>query len=159
MPFDNNIGDVDELISPTLNLDTFAAAPIYLTFKYSYATRSFYPSQVLDFFNIWYSTSCGETWYKLGTLTPKNDSIAKKNGATGSAYSYLGDPSFANAGIDGNAFTPNNSTEWKQVGFLLNNPASVHPTPLTKDELKSIRFKFKYQSCFNLKKKFCSQIS
>ena len=149
MPFDNNIGDVDELISPTLNLDTFAAAPIYLTFKYAYATRSFSPSQVLDFFNIWYSTTCGETWYKLGTLTPKNDSIAKKNGATNGAYSYLGDPSFANAGIDGNAFTPNNSTEWRQVGFLLTNPASVHPAPLTKDELKSIRFKFKYQSCFN----------
>ena len=126
MPFDNNIGDVDELISPTMNLANFdtagnTASAMWLTFNYSYATRSFEPSQVLDFFDVWYSTSCGETWTKLGALTPNNDSIAQLNGAHSASYAYLGDPAFANAGIDGNSFVPlsNSSAYWKQVGFQL----------------------------------------
>ena len=141
-PFDYNIGDIDELTTPSLNLSSLMTGPLELSFDYSYATRSFTPDGVLDNFNIWYSINCGENWVKLASLTPHNDSIINYNLAHPNNIQTLpGDPLFANAGTDPNYYVPSSSAEWTFKSYSLSK--------LSASQLSNIRFKFKFTSSIN----------
>ena len=151
MPSDNNVNDIDELITPTMDLSTISR-PLYLSFAYSYATRGTTPASVLDIFNIYYSSDCGENWAEVGSLTPNNDKTYKRNQLYyGASYSYSGDPLFANGGMDASAYTPTAGL-WSLKKFRLDSLIdSLHS--------KNVRIKFKFLSSTNANNLYLDDIN
>lgn len=86
-PFASNVGDVDEFITPSVDLT--GVSPAYLSFRAAYATSAFKASNITESLKIYFSNNCGKNWTLDTTFS----------GA-----------SFANAGSTGNAFVPTKPT-------------------------------------------------
>lgn len=97
-PFSDNIGDVDELITPSMDLA--GVSPLYLGFRYSVATRAFKSKDVAEKLQVYFSTSCGKAWALLTTIS----------GAT-----------LTNAGSTTSSYIPpaNNTSLWKTFNLPL----------------------------------------
>jgi len=97
--------DVDEIISPALNLSYVIPSHMQLSFYYSFASANQYLNG-LDSLVVYASANCGATWIILST--------ANKLGSTGGNR-------VINAGYQQTDFTPTHSSDyWKQVIIPLN---------------------------------------
>ncbi len=93
--------DIDQIVSPGINLTYLQAADLTFSFYYSFATANGYVQNVADSIVVYASSNCGNTWFpisnneKLGSTSPN---------------------SVINAGYVPSAFTPTSSSiYWKKV--------------------------------------------
>ncbi|MBN8697240.1 MAG: T9SS type A sorting domain-containing protein [Bacteroidetes bacterium] len=99
----NYLGDIDELITPSMNLSYVTGAT--LTYKYSGASKATGAASANEALKVYYSTNCGLTWALLGgTLS----------GAT-----------LANNGYYGGYFVPSVASQWATKTITLPAAASV----------------------------------
>jgi len=141
-PFSGNSDDIDEFITPSVDLSS--TSPAYLGFRYSYATKAFKGLDVQEKFIIYYSTNCGKSWSIDTSLTP----IANTYDGSGNLTAG-GNPAFANAGSQTGPYTPNSTSLWRTVVKKL--PAS--------NLVNNIRFKFQYTSSDNSNNMFIDDIN
>ncbi|MBI2269320.1 MAG: T9SS type A sorting domain-containing protein [Bacteroidetes bacterium] len=95
-PFSSGSGDVDEFITPSIDLT--GVNPIYLNFWYSYATKAFKSADITESLKIYFSSNCGKNWTLDTTLS----------GA-----------SFLTGGSVSTSYVPNNASLWKIKSVLL----------------------------------------
>lgn len=95
-PFSSGYGDVDEFITPSVDLT--GVSPIYLNFWYSYASKAFKSADVTESLKIYFSSNCGKNWTLDTTLT----------GA-----------SFLTGGSISTSYVPNDASLWKIKSVLL----------------------------------------
>lgn len=94
----SNVGNVDELVSNTIDLS--AATEVRLSFKYAYAKRSFSNTDKLQ---VWVSGDCGRSWALRKSITAASLTTASN---------YIS-----------NAWSPNGQSEWKES--VITNITSV----------------------------------
>lgn len=94
-PFSSGSGDVDEFITPSIDLT--GVNPIYLNFWYSYATKAFKSADITESLKIYFSSNCGKNWTLDTTLS----------GA-----------SFLTGGSISTSYVPNNASLWKIKSVL-----------------------------------------
>ncbi len=99
--FQNMNGDVDVLVTPSINLT--GAGTVYLNFWYSAASNAVSADNVADELKIYVSTNCGRTW----TLRQTISGVA-----------------LANAGYYSYAYTPGASSPWVGKSVLI--PSAYH---------------------------------
>lgn len=87
--FQNYKEDIDEIISPSLNLAYLTSAT--LSFKYAGASTGTSSSMVNDQLKVYYTSNCGNTWINIATIS-------------GSAL--------ANNGYAAGFFTPASNSQW-----------------------------------------------
>lgn len=110
--FSHSDQDIDEIISPSMDLTSIPAGDTKLTFYYSLATSSQYVANVPDSLVVYASANCGNTWTNI--------------------YKVAGQTA-VNAGYVEGYFTPTNATYfWKKVS--INIPQIVIQN--------NVRFKF-----------------
>lgn len=95
-PFSSGSGDVDEFITPSIDLT--GVNPIYLNFWYSYATKAFKSADITESLKIYFSSNCGKNWTLDTTLS--------------------GAP-FLTGGSISTSYVPNNASLWKLKSVLL----------------------------------------
>ena len=88
-PFDDNEGDIDELISPSVDLT--GVSPLYLGFRYSCATKAFKAVDISESLKLSYSADCGKSWTPIN---PAITGVALANAATDPG-SYTPPPGFS----------------------------------------------------------------
>lgn len=115
-PFAGNAGDIDEFISPSIDLT--GVSPLYLSYAYSYATRAYKSADAKETLKVFSSVNCGRTWTLL------------TNGGT------ISGPALANAGIS--ASMPYVPTKNLWATKLITLPASLATS--------NVRFKFQFTS-------------
>jgi len=93
--------DIDQIVSPAINLSLLPSTDLKLSFYYSFATANQYLGQITDSIVVYASTNCGSSWASI--------SNPEKLGSSGTN-------SVINAGYVPAEFTPGNSQGyWKQV--------------------------------------------
>jgi PKD repeat protein len=98
-----NDGDIDDLISPLVNLQ---GAPVNsFSFRYAYTTSTTVVENITESIEVFRSTDCGRTWESMSTITG-TDLVT--NGASGS--------------------TPPGPSGWKFKSFTLTNSMQVPNT-------------------------------
>ncbi|MBK7182436.1 MAG: T9SS type A sorting domain-containing protein [Bacteroidetes bacterium] len=100
----NYLGDIDDMISPALNLSYITGAT--LSFKYSAASKATSAAEANESLKIYYSSNCGASWTILGGGT-----------ITGAAL--------ANYGYYSGYYVPNASSNWVSKTLTLPAGASV----------------------------------
>lgn len=93
---DDGGGDIDELVSPSLDLSNISG--MQLTFWYAYTTQTGSVDNMSENLQVYFSSDCGESWI-LRTTIDEEDLIT--NGASGAYY------------------VPSGPTEWKQATVSL----------------------------------------
>ena len=98
----SQIGDVDDIISPSVDLTQYASPRLYFRYAYAQLPNSDAGENSLE---VWVSDNCGKTWTKRKTLT-------------GSAL--------ATVSATSSLFTPvaGSTTQWKQDNISLSSFAS-----------------------------------
>ena len=89
--FNNQAGDIDELVSPTLDLSQVSTGSFFLTFDYAVATTAASLSQVTDSLMLYYSTDCGKTFRRFDTIAGGKlitDGISWANFVPGSTWGH-----------------------------------------------------------------------
>lgn len=89
--FQNYLNDVDEIISPSLNLAW--VTPATLSFKYAGSSHGTVAADIKDVLKIYFSTNCGSTWNNIPAGTVSNAALA-------------------NNGYSSGFFTPTNVNQW-----------------------------------------------
>ncbi len=89
--FQNYQYDIDEIVSPSLNLAWIT--PATLSFKYAGASRGTVAADIKDALKIYYSTNCGNTWNIIPAATVSNAALA-------------------NNGFSSGFFTPSSPSQW-----------------------------------------------
>ena len=103
--------DINQIVSPAINLSQVSTSNLKLSFYYSFATANQYVSYIDDSIVVYYSTNCGTSWNAMTTSI--------KLGSTSPNV-------VVNAGYVPTEFTPTSPSYWKQV--VCNIPAGI---PLT----------------------------
>lgn len=93
--------DIDEVVSPGVNLSSLSSSNLKISFYYSFATANQYIGNVRDTLAVFASNNCGNSWFMI--------SGAQKLGSTSPNV-------VVNAGYVPGAFTPTtDGSNWKQV--------------------------------------------
>jgi len=92
--------DIDELVTPSCNLDLVSGAAV--SFKYAYATQSTDLAGITDRFEVFISNDCGQNW----SSTPRVS---------------LEGIDLVTAGSVSIPFFPNSSSDWREESFTIPN--------------------------------------
>jgi len=113
-PTDFGVGDVDEFMTPSMDLSSDGTA--YLSFRYSYATQAYDTANIYEFLTIYYSLDCGANWNT-------NNPIAKLSGTN-----------LVTAGTVAGNFVPGSQALWRTMNYTL--PSYV--------KTSNVRFKWSF---------------
>jgi PKD repeat protein len=92
--------DIDELVTPSCNLELVSGAAV--SFKYAYATQSTDLAGITDVFEVYISNDCGQTWSSIPRVS-------------------LGGLDLVTAGSVSIPFIPSNSSQWREESFTIPN--------------------------------------
>jgi PKD repeat protein len=92
--------DIDELVTPSCNLDLVTGAAV--SFKYAYATQSTDLAGITDIFEVYISNDCGQTWSSLPRISLQGLDLVT-------------------AGSVSIPFFPNSSSDWREESFTIPN--------------------------------------
>jgi PKD repeat protein len=92
--------DIDELVTPSCNLDLVAGAAV--SFKYAYATQSTDLAGITDVFEVYISNDCGQTWSSLPRISLEGLDLVT-------------------AGSVSIPFFPSSSADWREESFTIPN--------------------------------------
>jgi PKD repeat protein len=92
--------DIDELVTPSCNLDLVSGAAV--SFKYAYATQSTDLAGISDVFEVFISNDCGQTWSTIPRVS-------------------LSGLDLVTAGSVSIPFFPSNANQWREESFTIPN--------------------------------------
>ena len=92
--------DIDELVTPSCNLDLVMGAEV--SFKYAYATQSTDLEGITDLFQVFISNDCGQTWSGLPRVSLQGLDLVT-------------------AGSVSIPFFPSSSADWREESFTVPN--------------------------------------
>ena len=92
--------DIDELVTPSCNLDLVSGASV--SFKYAYATQSTDLEGIADVFEVFISNDCGQSWSSLPRLSLQGLDLVT-------------------AGSVSIPFFPSSSLDWREETFTIPN--------------------------------------
>jgi len=92
--------DIDELVTPSCNLDLVSGASV--SFKYAYATQSTDLAGITDLFEVFISNDCGQSWSGLPRVSLQGLDLVT-------------------AGSVSIPFFPSSSADWREESFTIPN--------------------------------------
>jgi PKD repeat protein len=92
--------DIDELVTPSCNLDLVSGASV--SFKYAYATQSTDLAGITDLFQVFISNDCGQTWSSQARVSLQGLDLVT-------------------AGSVSIPFFPSSSADWREESFTIPN--------------------------------------
>jgi PKD repeat protein len=119
--FDDGDSDIDELITPSMDLSSLSNGTF--NFKFAYTTRAIATADITEKLEVYSSIDCGKTW-TLRSTVPGFDNVAPRFDLT------------LSAGNSVEYFIPTEQDQWTDVSF--NIPSNL--------QRGGVRFKFVYTS-------------
>jgi PKD repeat protein len=92
--------DIDELVTPSCNLDLVSGAAV--SFKYAYATQSTDLAGIADLFEVYLSNDCGQSWSSVPRVSLEGLDLVT-------------------AGSVSIPFFPSSSADWREESFTIPN--------------------------------------
>jgi PKD repeat protein len=92
--------DIDELVTPSCNLDLVSGAAV--SFKYAYATQSTDLAGIADIFEVYLSNDCGQSWSSVPRVSLEGLDLVT-------------------AGSVSIPFFPSSSADWREESFTIPN--------------------------------------